>query len=167
VNFSNNPVEVLESELPLRVEQYGYLPDTGGAGKFRGGLSLVRDFRLLAEEATLQIRADRTRHRPYGLRGGAAGAPSRNILNPDTAPRELAAKTTLTVRRGDVFRHVAAGAGGWGDPRARDAERVLEDVREGKISIEHAREAYGVVVDPATLTLDLVATRESPREVSG
>ena len=89
VNFANNPVEVLEAELPLRIEQYGYLPDTGGAGQHRGGLSLVRDFRLLAEEATLQIRADRTKYFPYGLQGGKAGAPSRNILNPDGEAHEL------------------------------------------------------------------------------
>ena len=57
VNFSNNPAEVLEAELPLRIDGYSYLPDTGGAGIHRGGLSLIRDFRLLAEEATLQIRA--------------------------------------------------------------------------------------------------------------
>jgi N-methylhydantoinase B len=149
VNFSNNPVEVLEAELPLRIEQYGYVPDTGGAGKFRGGLSLVRDFRLLAEEATLQIRADRMRHPPYGLQGGGAGAPARNLLNPDTDARELPPKTTLTMRRGDVFRHIAAGAGGWGDPRQRDVARVREDVREGKISAQHAREVYGVVVPDA------------------
>jgi N-methylhydantoinase B len=167
VNFSNNPVEVLESELPLRVEQYGYVPDTGGPGKFRGGLSLVRDFRLLADEATLQIRADRMRHRPYGLHGGQPGAPSQNVLNPEAEASVLSPKPTLTIRRGDVFRHVAAGAGGWGDPRERDVDRVLEDVREGKVTLSHARDAYGVVIDPETLTVDRAATpvrREGWRE---
>ena len=159
VNFSNNPVEVLEAELPLRIERYDYLPDTGGAGTHRGGLSLVRDFRLLAEEATLQIRADRTKYLPYGLHGGTAGGPSRNILNPDGEARELPPKPTLTIQRGDLFRHIAAGAGGWGNPFERDPHRVREDVLEEKVTLQSARDAYGVVIDPETLKVDEAATR--------
>jgi N-methylhydantoinase B len=158
VNFSNNPIEVLEAELPLRIEQYAYAADTGGPGQFRGGLSLVRDFRLLTDEAILQVRADRMRHQPYGLWGGAAGAPSYNILNPDGEAHVLPPKPTLTFRRDEVFRHVAAGAGGWGNPHERDPRRVLEDVREEKVSLTHARDAYGVVIDPALLTVDEAAT---------
>ena len=159
VNFSNNPVEVLEAELPLRIERYDYLPDTGGAGTHRGGLSLVRDFRLLAEEATLQIRADRTKYLPYGLHGGTAGGPSRNILNPDGEVRELPPKPTLTIQRGDLFRHIAAGAGGWGNPFERDPQMVREDVLEEKVTLQSARDAYGVVIDPETLQVDEAATR--------
>ncbi|MBI1925701.1 hydantoinase B/oxoprolinase family protein, partial [Candidatus Poribacteria bacterium] len=159
VNFSNNPVEVLEAELPLRIERYGYLPDTGGAGTYRGGLSLVRDFRLLAESATLQIRSDRTTSRPYGLHGGQPGAPSQNILNPDGEARRLPPKTTLTLRRGDCFRHIAAGAGGWGAPKGRDPQAVLFDVLEEKVSLEQAREVYGVMIDPQRWQVDEAATR--------
>ena len=159
VNFANNPVEVLEAELPLRIEQYGYLPDTGGAGQHRGGLSLVRDFRLLAEEATLQIRADRTKYFPYGLQGGKAGAPSRNILNPDGEAHELPPKPTLTIQRGDVFRHIAAGAGGWGNPFERDPQAVLADVLEEKVTLARARDAYGVAIDPQTWQVDETATQ--------
>jgi N-methylhydantoinase B len=158
VNFSNNPIEVLETELPLRIEQYAYVADTGGPGRFRGGLSLVRDFRLLADEAVLQVRADRMRHRPYGLQGGASGASSRNILNPDGEARVLPPKPTLTLYREELFRHVAAGAGGWGDPFERDPQRVLDDVREEKVTIAHAREAYRVVIDPVSLAVDEEAT---------
>ena len=160
VNFSNNPAEVLEAELPLRIERYDYLPDTGGAGKHRGGLSLVRDFRLLAEEATLQIRADRTRYLPYGLHGGQAGAPSRSILNPDSEARELPPKPTLTIQHGDLFRHIAAGAGGWGNPFERQPQAVLEDVLEEKVTLAHAREAYGVVIDPQIWQVDGEATQQ-------
>jgi N-methylhydantoinase B len=159
VNFSNNPVEVLEAELPLRIETYNYLPDTGGAGTHRGGLSLVRDFRLLAEEATLQVRADRTKYLPYGLHGGTAGMPSRNILNPDSEAHELPPKPTLTIQRGDLFRHIAAGAGGWGNPFERDPQMVREDVLEEKVTLQSARDAYGVVIDPETLQVDEAATR--------
>jgi N-methylhydantoinase B len=160
VNFSNNPAEVLEAELPLRIERYDYLPDTGGAGKHRGGLSLVRDFRLLAEEATLQIRADRTRYLPYGLHGGQAGAPSRSILNPGSEARELPPKPTLTIQHGDLFRHIAAGAGGWGNPFERQPQAVLADVLEEKVTLAHARDAYGVVIDPQIWQVDEEATQQ-------
>jgi N-methylhydantoinase B len=149
VNFSNNPIEIIESESPLRIERYGYLPDTGGPGMFRGGLALVRDYRLLEEEAVLQLRSDRRVHLPYGLRGGRPGTPSRNLVNPDTEARDLPGKCRLTIRRGDVFRHVLAGAGGWGDPLRRDPESVAYDVAEGKISVEYARREYAVALDAA------------------
>ena len=71
---------------------------------------------------------------------------------------ELPPKPTLSIRRGDLFRHIAAGAGGWGNPLERDPERVLEDVREGKATLAHARDAYGVVIDAETLAIDVAAT---------
>src|ERR1051326_4903936 len=150
VNFSNNPVEVIESEYPLVIERYGYLPDTGGPGKFRGGLALERQYRFLEAEGTLQLRTDRQNHVPYGLAGGRPGTPSRNVLNPGAEERELPAKCTLTVRSGDVYRHELAGAGGWGNPFARDPERVLRDVMEEKISPAYARREYGAAIDSAT-----------------
>ena len=153
VNFSNNPVEVVESEYPIVVQRYGYVPDTGGAGRFRGGLALVREYRFENAEGVLQLRTDRRRFVPYGLAGGRDGTPSGNVLNPATAPRELPAKCTLSVRRGDVFRHVLAGAGGFGDPFTRDPERVLRDVREEKITPDYARREYGVAIDADTGTV--------------
>ncbi|MCL5025390.1 MAG: hydantoinase B/oxoprolinase family protein [Chloroflexi bacterium] len=150
VNFSNNPVEVIEAEQPLRIEQYGFVPDSGGAGKYRGGLALVRDYRFLGEECTLQIRSDRRVKLPYGLAGGKPGTPSLNILNPDRENKVLPAKPTLTIRRGDVYRHILAGAGGYGDPRERDRALVLKDVLDEKITPEYALREYGVAVDPAT-----------------
>jgi N-methylhydantoinase B len=97
----------------------------------------------------LQLRTDRHRFLPYGLAGGRPGTPSRNVLNPGGDGRELPGKCTITIRRGDVFRHVLAGAGGWGDPLDRDPERVLHDVLEEKITPAYARREYGVVVDEA------------------
>ena len=90
---------------------------------------------------------------PYGLAGGRPGTPSRNVLNPGTEDRELPAKCTLTVRHGDVYRHELAGAGGGGDPFARDPERVLRDVMEEKISPAYARREYGVAIDERTGTI--------------
>jgi len=148
VNFSNNPIEIVESEYPLMIERYGYVPDSGGPGKFRGGLALIRQYRFLAEEGILQLRTDRRAHVPYGLQGGRDGTPSMNLLWHDGEMRELPGKCRLTIRRGDVFRHVLGGAGGWGDPSERDPAGVAHDVAEDKISAEYARREYGVVIDP-------------------
>jgi N-methylhydantoinase B len=158
VNFSNNPVEVIESEYPVVIQRYGYVADSGGPGQFRGGLALVREYRFENDEGTLQLRTDRRRFVAYGLAGGRDGTPSDNILNPATAPRQLPAKCTLTVRRGDVFRHVLAGAGGWGDPFTRDPARVLHDAREEKITAEYARREYGVAIDTTTWRVDVAET---------
>jgi N-methylhydantoinase B len=142
VNFSNYPVEVIEREYPLRIEEYGFLPDSGGPGKFRGGLALVRRYRFLEQSGTFQIRADRSRFAAYGLAGGRPGSLSRNVFNEQILPP----KTTLQVEYGDELRHELAGAGGWGDPFERDPAAVLEDVLDEKISLEHARSAYGVAL---------------------
>ncbi len=158
VNFSNNPAEVIEAEYPLQILEYGFLPDTGGAGKYRGACSIVREYRFTERQATLQIRSDRHKSRAYGLSGGLPGSPSRNVLNPQTEARELPAKTLLTLKRGDVLRHVLAGAGGWGSPLERDPERILDDVRNGKVSIRSAERNYGVAISPDTLQIDGAGT---------
>lgn len=159
VNFSNNPVEIIESEQPLLIRQYGYVPDTGGAGMYRGGLALAREYQFEIPAATFQLRTDRRRFVPYGLAGGRPGTPSSNILDPDGAAELLPTKTRLAVHSGDVLRHQVAGAGGWGDPFLRDPARVLHDVREEKLTADYARREYGVAIDEATLTVDEDATR--------
>ncbi|MBV9355858.1 MAG: hydantoinase B/oxoprolinase family protein, partial [Chloroflexi bacterium] len=146
VNFSNYPAEVIEHEYPLRIEEYGFLPDSGGPGQYRGALALVRQYRFLEREASFQLRADRTRFAAYGLAGGQPGRLCRTTLDEGTGPRELPPKTLVTVRTGAVIRHELAGAGGWGNPFGREPARVAADVRNGKLSAAHARSAYGVVV---------------------
>jgi len=144
VNFANNPIEMVESGYPLRVERYEYVPDSGGAGQWRGSLALVKEYRFLEHEGTLQIRSDRHRFRPYGLAGGQPGTPASNVLNPDTPDeRLLPSKTLVRIKRGDLLRHTLAGAGGYGDPRRRDPERIRDDLRNGKVSPEAARRDYG------------------------
>lgn len=161
INYSNTPAELVEAEQPIVVERYAYVPDSGGPGRHRGGLALVRELRFSCDEATLQLRSDRRRFRPYGLQGGTPGAPASAMLLPDDGPPELLpSKCLLTVRRGQRFRAVLAGGGGYGDPLAREPARVLRDVREGKVTPAQALEAYGVVIrgTPPHVEVDEAAT---------
>ena len=158
-NQSNVPIEMIEAEQPLRVERYSYLPDTGGPGKFRGGLSTVRDVRVLADEAVLTVRTDKRRYPPHGLNGGKPGAPTWSIVNPDSENRMLPVLITdpVTLVKGDLFSHLLPGGGGNGDPLDRDPQHVLNDVLEERVTIDHARKEYGVVIlegDPTILDRD-------------
>ncbi|MBL9033945.1 MAG: hydantoinase B/oxoprolinase family protein [Rhodospirillaceae bacterium] len=157
-NMSNMPVETLEDRFPVLVEEYGFRPDSCGPGRYRGGLGLVRQYRLLAAHAMMQIRADRHDHRPYGLFGGGAAAPSRNLLDPAHAAETLPSKVTREIVAGTVLRHEQAGGGGYGDPVSRTPEAVLEDVLDGKITPGFARAAFGVVLDEAGSAVDAAAT---------
>ncbi len=157
-NISLLPAEVCETESPAEILAVEFIEDSGGPGRFRGGAGFRRVYRFLADEGTLQVRSDRHTFRPYGLYGGQPGRPSRNVLNPGPAARALPAKLTMPIRRGDVFCHELPGGGGWGDPLAREPERVLADVRNGFVSVAAARDDYGVVIDAGTLALDAGAT---------
>ncbi len=157
-NMSNMPVETLEARYPIRVEEYALRPDSCGPGEHRGGLGLIRQYQLLADEAVLQLRADRADNPPYGLFGGGCAAPSRNILDPDGSAEALPSKVTRTLRRGEVIRHEQAGGGGYGDPLCRDPDRVAADVANEKISRAFAEEHFGVVMSPDGFAPDLDAT---------
>ena len=133
--------------------QYAYVPDTEGAGKYRGSLSVVRDWVFLGDEAILQLRTDRQKIPPYGLQGGKPGALSESIINPGTDNRRIG-KATIRLKRGDVYRLITQGGGGWGDPLERDVRLVLDDVRNDKVSITRAREVYGVIINKDTLAVD-------------
>jgi N-methylhydantoinase B len=166
-NMSNMPVETLEAQYPIRIEEYAYRPDSCGAGRMRGGLGLIREYRLLAEEAILQLRSDRYRHRPYGLFGGGPAAPSLNVLNPAAEHETLASKVTRTVRRGDVVRHEQAGGGGYGDPLTRAPALVAADMLDGKITRAFARAQFGVVFEGNSETVDAIATAACRRAMAG
>ena len=129
-----------------------------GAGKFRGGAPYTRSYRFLEEEAVLQIRSDRRTFRPYGLWGGEPGEPSRNALTRNGVSEDLPSKFTMTIRKGDIYRHDLAGAGGWGDPLEREPAAVVTDVRNELLSVERAAADYGVVVDTARWAVDAAAT---------
>jgi N-methylhydantoinase B len=136
-NTSNLPVECLEMEYPLLVEEYSLVEDSGGPGRFRGGLGLRRTIRVLAGEATFLGTLDRALVAPWGLFGGGPGGRGALILRPDGAePRRLGSKVAgLQLARGDTVTIVTPGAGGYGPPAEREQARVAQDVREGKISV--------------------------------
>ena len=145
-NMASQPIEVTETEQPLQITAYEFIQDAMGPGKYRGGAPFRREYKLLADEAILQVRSDRHDFRPFGLYGGGAGKPSMNYLNPDVNPLPLPSKLTMNMKKGDLFRHEVAGAGGWGDPLDRDPALVLRDVLNGFVSERAAREDYGVVI---------------------
>jgi N-methylhydantoinase B len=158
-NMASFSVEVIEAENPLEVLDYALVPDSGGPGLYRGGMAQQRTWRMLAEEGILQVRSDRHTHLPYGLQGGGPGTASQNTLNPGDGETPLDAKLTMTLRAGEVFRHRLPGAGGWGDPLARDLAAVAKDLRDGLVSIKGAARDYGVVAagDPPAVDADASA----------
>ncbi len=169
-NMANTPIETIEANHKLLVKRYGFVPDTAGAGKYRGGLGMVREFQLLHDEATLQLRSDRAKFLPWGTRGGSPGSRSYNILNPDSDAEMLPAKFLRTLKKGDVYRLIQPGGGGYGDPLERDPEAVLADVVEQKVTPGHAEAMYGVVVDAGSRRVDGGATavlRERMRSERG
>jgi len=157
-NMASQSIEVTETEQPLQITAYEFIQDAMGPGKFRGGAPFRREYKLLAEEAVLQVRSDRRDFRPFGLYGGGPGRPSMNYLNPDDNPAPLPSKLTMNIKRGDLFRHEVAGAGGWGDPLERDPALVLKDVLNEFVSLRAAGEDYGVVLAGERLAVDAVAT---------
>jgi len=157
-NISNLPVEVLESDNPVRVLHYGFVPDSGGAGRFRGGLALTRDVVFTGDEAVLSVRSHRRDLAPYGLAGGEPGSTSENWMERDGKQTMLATKITMPILHGDRVRHVTAGGGGIGDPLTRDPAMVLADVREEKQSAAYAERVYGVVLNGIE-AVDVEATR--------
>ena len=165
VNYANTPVEMVEREQPVRIEEYGFRQDSCGAGKFRGGLGMIREYRLVGvDEAVLQVRSDRQKFRPYGLEGGQPGAHAANYLRAKSGEqRALPGKFMRTLLRGESYRAVLAGGGGWGDPFSRDPELVLQDVIDEKISVEAAKKEYGVVIDVAAGQIDMGATKQQRR----
>ena len=157
-NLSNTPVETMEAQHPVRIEDYALVEDSCGPGKWRGGLGIRRSYRLLAETASLQLRADRVAFPPYGLDGGGPAAPTRNWLVTDGTSEPLPGKVTMTMARDQIVGHAQAGGGGHGDPLDRDPELVARDVWNGKISADYAARHHAVVVSPETGALDASAT---------
>ncbi len=141
-NTENAPVEETELNYRVRVTRLSLVEDSEGAGRFRGGLGLRKDFRF-DHATTFTVLADRTKAGPGGAFGGHAARPAEYVLIRDGAETRLGAKTTIDVEPGDTISYRTCGGGGYGPPDERDRERVARDVREGKVSAARAREVYG------------------------
>ena len=142
------------------MEKFALVPDSGGPGKYRGGLAYTREIRVLADEATFHLRSDRHDFPTWGVEGGKPGTPIENYINPDTNPDQVPPKLLTTLKKEDLYRLIQAGAGGYGDPLERELDSILDDVEQEKLTVGHVRREYGVVVDPDTLQVDLRATEE-------
>jgi N-methylhydantoinase B len=147
-NLGNAPVELIEARHPVEVTRYAFVPNSGGPGRHRGGVALMRGYRLLADEAALIMRSDRRAVLPYGLAGGLPGTPSWNVINPGPEQHLLPVCPMESTRmvKGDEFLHIQAGAGGFGDPLERQPEKVLFDVIAELLTPVYAADVYGVVI---------------------
>jgi N-methylhydantoinase B len=152
-NTENAPIEETELNYPVRITRYELVDDSGGPGRFRGGLGLRRDYLFPDHTATFTILADRDREGPWGLFGGEPGRRAAYILNPDHEDRPLGAKVTIELQPGDVVSYRTCGGGGYGPPQGRDPQLVLRDVREGKVSVPQAEGVYRVAIDTRTWTV--------------
>ena len=159
LNYSNITCERIERDYPLRIEQYGFVPETGGAGKYRGGMAMVRDYRILAEDIVCQWRQDRAKFPPWSLQGGKSGTLAKGYHISDGKERTLR-KELFFCQKGDLLRAVLPGAAGYGNPYQRDVNKVLEDVRNEIITVETAKREYGVVIDPKNMQVDSKATQK-------
>jgi N-methylhydantoinase B len=162
-NASNIPVEAQEQAQPIIVERFELIPDSAGPGKHRGGSGIRRDLRFLAEDGKLTNLSERHRFAPYGLFGGGTGCLAQTLINPGPDAQVIHGKASVDFAYGDVISFQQSGAGGYGAPRERDPARVLDDVLDGYVSLEHAAQAYGVVIDPRTMAVDAEATRRARR----
>jgi N-methylhydantoinase B len=142
-NLHTTPIEILESEFPCRIARFDLVPDSGGAGQWRGGLAMQREYELL-EDAVVVRRFNKTRFPPLGLAGGKAGTRARFVLRLGTKQEfETKASARVEMKAGERFLLQSAGGGGYGDPRRRDPAALARDVAEGYVSPNAARRDYG------------------------
>ena len=164
-NTENAPIEETEINYPVRINRYELLDDSDGAGRQRGGLGLRRDYLFPDHDVSFTILADRDRWGPWGLFGGFPGRKASYVLNPDAEAVELSSKVTVELKPGDVISFRTCGGGGYGPPGERDPRLVLSDVRNGKVSVQRAREVYRVAIDTQKWEVDGMETaklREQP-----
>jgi N-methylhydantoinase B len=174
VNQSNAriaPVEIIESEFSTRIRRFELIPDSGGAGKFRGGLGFVREYEMLDQEARFSLRSTKHTIAPKGLEGGLGGRTGRCALNPNTTKEKIIPSrySDHLLQPGDVVRLETPGGGGLGNALERDPESVLRDVRNGYVSLEKAREVYRVAIDTVNgnFIIDEKRTREARKTAVG
>lgn len=155
----NIPTEILESSFPLFAEKVEFIPDSGGAGKQRGGLGSVLQIRLL-DPAVFYCFIEKATTPHWGFDGGKPGLRNYALVrSEDKGEFEILKTSGLPLREGDSVVVTAGGGGGYGDPMERDIEAVRMDVINGYVSVKHARRDYGVEIDPETLEVDVIETQ--------
>ena len=136
-NTENAPIEEIELNYPVRIARYELIADSEGPGRRRGGLGLRRDYLFPDHAASFTVLADRDREGPWGLGGGLPGRPAEYWVYRGHTSRKLGSKTTVEVGAGDVVSFQTCGGGGFGRVQAeRDPGLVLDDVRQGKVSVD-------------------------------
>jgi len=165
----NYPVEFLELGYPVRLTAYAAHRDSGGPGRYRGGVGIVREYEILADEATLAVRIDSVTNPPWGVAGGMSGGVGGAIINPGRADERVLKPLSdgNTLRRGDILRIETGGGGGHGHPYDRPPEEVLRDVLDGFVSVEGAARHYGVVIREGEIDLRATETLRLPRPLAG
>lgn len=143
-NTLNTPVEVIEREYPIMILEYSLIPDSGGPGKYRGGLGIRRVYKILEDDVTLSIACERVKTRPWGIQGGLPGKNGEHYIISKDKKIRLNSKDTVILRRGDIVVINTPGGGGYGDPKLRDFKHIKMDLEEGKISDEHATQFYNL-----------------------
>jgi N-methylhydantoinase B len=142
-NLHTTPIEVLESEFPCRITRFGLVPDSGGPGRWRGGLAMQREYELL-ENATVIRRFNKTKFPPKGVAGGKGGTRARFVVRVGTDKEyETPASARVEMLAGERFLLQSAGGGGYGDPRERDRAALQRDIAEGYVSKQAAVRDYG------------------------
>lgn len=168
----NMPCEVAEVRFPWRVERFEFLQDSGGPGKYRGGLGARRDYRIIGHNAGMTVTTDRALYTPpWGIFGGKNGRPSiTRVYRTDGREEQWRKVSNLPLQDGDVVSFQTGGGGGYGSPLERDPQRVLQDVINGYVSVACARDEYGVVIRESEMEIDWEATqkrREQMRACQG
>lgn len=140
----NIPVELFESRYGLKVEQYAFHNDDGGAGEFRGGKGLVLDYRVTSDEAFLTYATSRSERPPWAMRGGQTGSLNNaKVLRQDGTVETYDMCTRVRVAKGELIRLTTATGGGSGDPKKRPRERIEQDIKNGFVTLEQAARDYG------------------------
>ena len=138
-NTENAPVEEVELNYPMRIACFELIPDSCGAGRYRGGVGVRRDYEFPDADCVFTVLSDGRKFPPHGLGGGQPARTAHFVLDPETDPKELPSKVTITVEKGGRVSVQTPGGGGFGDPAERDAEAVRRDLRDGKITASYAR----------------------------
>ena len=162
------PVEANEMDFPVRIEKLSLRRDSGGPGRFRGGLGYVKAYRMLADGITVAVRGERHYTAPWGLdEGFPAQCSVAQVFRQDGSCETVKSKKMLSLNHGDIVVLMSAGGGGYGDPLARPADAVLGDVLDGKISIDHAKSSYGLAFNEAGDILNVGASRRERETLRG